>query len=477
MLTFFALTGCSLLEGGPKGDNGKSAYEIAVENGFVGTEEEWLQSLIGIRGEDGISPMFRINHITKIWEISYDEGATWASLDIDSSAVHGEQGIGISKVEIDYKGYVIITLTNGEVFELQVEESCDHSALVEVVTSPTCEEQGYTTYTCGDCGMEYTNSFVEKAGHHFVDRFCAICEDEELFGEIEVDTAWYISSESEFAIKNREELAGLAYLVNTGTNFSGKTVKLACDIDLANAEWVPIGTETNAFEGTFDGYNFKISNLKISNQESYVGFFGNSKGVIKRLNVVNANINVSTEGNYIGICCGYSTNVIEGVSVSGYVTAKESNYVGGIAGDIPLSGTYTLSSCKNTADIIGKDYVGGIAGRLNGTIRHNSTRYYLDISLMNNEGDITGVSYVGGIFGYLYAENTGYYDGAEMKITATDFSNSGEITGSAYVGGCAGYAYSDTSESSIKDATQAGTVTGESYTDTYFGSITNITVN
>ncbi len=30
---------------GEKGDNGKSAYEIAKENGFVGTEKEWLESL------------------------------------------------------------------------------------------------------------------------------------------------------------------------------------------------------------------------------------------------------------------------------------------------------------------------------------------------------------------------------------------------------------------------------------------------
>ena len=29
------------------GDDGKSAYEIAVENGFEGTEQEWLESLIG----------------------------------------------------------------------------------------------------------------------------------------------------------------------------------------------------------------------------------------------------------------------------------------------------------------------------------------------------------------------------------------------------------------------------------------------
>ena len=32
---------------GPKGDTGKSAYQIALDNGFVGTESEWLESLNG----------------------------------------------------------------------------------------------------------------------------------------------------------------------------------------------------------------------------------------------------------------------------------------------------------------------------------------------------------------------------------------------------------------------------------------------
>ena len=42
-----ALTGCNL--------QGKSAYEIAVENGFQGTVNEWLDSLKGESGEDGLS--------------------------------------------------------------------------------------------------------------------------------------------------------------------------------------------------------------------------------------------------------------------------------------------------------------------------------------------------------------------------------------------------------------------------------------
>lgn len=39
----------TLLEGsdGVDGVNGKSAYQVAVDNGFVGTQAQWLDSLIG----------------------------------------------------------------------------------------------------------------------------------------------------------------------------------------------------------------------------------------------------------------------------------------------------------------------------------------------------------------------------------------------------------------------------------------------
>lgn len=36
-----------------KGDDGKSAYEVAVENGYVGSETDWLASLKGADGQDG----------------------------------------------------------------------------------------------------------------------------------------------------------------------------------------------------------------------------------------------------------------------------------------------------------------------------------------------------------------------------------------------------------------------------------------
>ena len=43
----------TISQGFLKGEDGKSAYEIAVEHGFSGTESEWLASLKGDKGEKG----------------------------------------------------------------------------------------------------------------------------------------------------------------------------------------------------------------------------------------------------------------------------------------------------------------------------------------------------------------------------------------------------------------------------------------
>lgn len=39
-----------ILLAGPTAEDGKSAYQIAVDNGFLGTEAQWLASLMGVQG-------------------------------------------------------------------------------------------------------------------------------------------------------------------------------------------------------------------------------------------------------------------------------------------------------------------------------------------------------------------------------------------------------------------------------------------
>src|SRR5690625_2440394 len=42
-----------VISGGDVGEPGKSAYEIAVDNGFEGDEQAWLESLKGDKGDTG----------------------------------------------------------------------------------------------------------------------------------------------------------------------------------------------------------------------------------------------------------------------------------------------------------------------------------------------------------------------------------------------------------------------------------------
>jgi hypothetical protein len=60
---------------GDKGDPGLSAYEVAVDNGFVGTEAEWLASLVGAPGTNGADALWN-------WLGAYNDATMYAEGDI-----------------------------------------------------------------------------------------------------------------------------------------------------------------------------------------------------------------------------------------------------------------------------------------------------------------------------------------------------------------------------------------------------------
>ena len=68
---------------GKDGADGKSAYQIAVDNGFDGTEVEWLESLKGKDGQDGVSCTHEWNGTTLT--VTSASGTT-------SSDLKGEKG-------------------------------------------------------------------------------------------------------------------------------------------------------------------------------------------------------------------------------------------------------------------------------------------------------------------------------------------------------------------------------------------------
>lgn len=77
-------------EPGANGKDGLSAYEIAVENGFVGTEQDWLDSLVGAQGEPGADGL-------SAYEIAVNNGfvgteSEWLASLEGPQGVQGEQG-------------------------------------------------------------------------------------------------------------------------------------------------------------------------------------------------------------------------------------------------------------------------------------------------------------------------------------------------------------------------------------------------
>ena len=64
---------------GTNGANGLSAYEIATSKGFIGTEDEWLESLKPIVN-DGLTPIIRCNVSRNRWEVRYTEYDIWNTI-------------------------------------------------------------------------------------------------------------------------------------------------------------------------------------------------------------------------------------------------------------------------------------------------------------------------------------------------------------------------------------------------------------
>ena len=78
-----SLVGALEIETDVRGVRGESAYEIAVREGFVGTEQEWLASLKGEQGERGEQG---------IQGVKGDTGATGPKGDKGDQGERGPQG-------------------------------------------------------------------------------------------------------------------------------------------------------------------------------------------------------------------------------------------------------------------------------------------------------------------------------------------------------------------------------------------------
>lgn len=217
------------------------------------------------------------------------------------------------------------------------------------------------------------------------------------------------SAADPYLIADANQLCRFRDAVNAGDDFSGKTVKLAEDIDLAHVEWIPIGAGTRKgsgaasgstpFCGTFDGDGHKVSGLSITtspNADYAVGLFGIVKGgTVRNVTLDGVALDVpgsELAGSAVGLLIDNGT--VDGVSVSGTVSAHAG--VGGVVGRMTLSGT--VSDCTNSASVTAMTGVGNVGGIV-GAAYYTTDTAEMVIEGCTNTGTIKGTQAVGGIAG------------------------------------------------------------------------------
>jgi hypothetical protein len=98
--------------------NGKSAYEIAVDNGFSGSEQEWLASLVGANGTDGITPHIGENGNWFIGEedttVAASSSAIYAELKSQFEELINERLFGGKNANVDNIEELTRVLNNGQ---------------------------------------------------------------------------------------------------------------------------------------------------------------------------------------------------------------------------------------------------------------------------------------------------------------------------------------------------------------------------
>ena len=181
-----------------------------------------------------------------------------------------------------------------------------------------------------------------------------------------------------------------------------KYYKQTDDIDLVDvANWTPIGS----FTGSYDGDGHKIMNLTIAEyNKSSQGLFSNVgwPGVVKNLGLVDININITGNGNYIGGLAGNSTGTIQNCYVSGSISGYDC--VGGIVGRnylkmlAPLS---VIQNCYAVCEISADSIGGGIVGINRGIVQNCYAAGSVSaIGVSAEETDVGGVA--GNSYGSLW---------------------------------------------------------------------------
>ncbi|HCS14443.1 MAG TPA: hypothetical protein DIV56_01810 [Lachnospiraceae bacterium] len=441
---------------------GKDEYAISSKNGLVVSNSQIMACNSG-GYEDGVikGGSFSDAVVTK----QYGNNET-------KSVVYGNASL-IEKLTIPNNGTIVFmqgaSITNQEL--LAVEDGANilvNGYMIEDIEASddthTHNKDGDITYTweddnnhiknvaCKDCPIGYVTKETES--HSIGENgFCA-CN--EVYQPAKLTTDKYDmdgngSEDEVYEISNAGQLYWFAGLVN-GTldgveqNTSANAI-LMKDItvnenlldslqydaegNVSNGSdfitWTPIADcmedHTTQYSGTFDGNNKTVSGLYFNNGNSIrIGLFGSSEadGNIKNVGVVDSYFKGK---DFVGGVCGRNDGTITNCYNAGNLTAIDpSAAIGGICG---YNGG-TIANCYNTGTVTATGSVASVGGVCGCSIAPISNCYNIGTVTATSSGaDISGICgyYFGPVTNCYYLADTEDENGGK---TAAQFA-SGEI--------------------------------------------------
>ncbi len=213
--------------------------------------------------------------------------------------------------------------------------------------------------------------------------------------------------------------------------------RLMNNISMAQAgTFTPIGCESaGGYQGVFDGQNYTIDSLSITDQE-YAGLFGyiSKAGTAVKNLVLNAPSLNTVNNDFLGFVVGMATQKasVDNCHVTGGNLLRTANgspkCVGGIAGKADVGATVSHCSFQGIIQAMEKK-VGGIVGELN-------SGAVISSCYVMGPSTVWGDDYVGGIVGEIIDDATTAVDcyaiqtNGQVTVHVTDGnSNTGLIWG------------------------------------------------
>jgi len=283
------------------------------------------------------------------------------------------------------------------------------------------------------------------------------------------DTSWYEpldtskgTESNPYWISDAGDLYGLAKLVNEGTAFDGKVIKLKNSIKVndgdakkwaeseankpINDNWTPIGDGVNAFKGIFDGQGYEITGLYLNTDRNYVGLFGYTvDSTIKNVSLKNTYFMTTATDN------ASSNNGTKNASVMGSIIGHGEGTLENIYSDAILVGPGGTNGAQ----------IGGLIGRVQEKFANGANAVH-ECHITNSwfAGDIETSAgekaAVGGLVGIVVWEETTIKN--SMSTADIICTNSAATR----VGGLIGNDNATNTTINVSNTVVAGTITGAS---------------